>query len=195
MLVTSVRLNHLPVLRNPPPWLQVDIVGRYPSADDWVGRAREHWRAWRHIEGNHQEQSRLALHPRVRLHAWHPQTVYRVLSEADIGIIPIDRDAPVLEGALPPAWSVKSENRLTLKMAVGLPVVATPIPAYKPVVRHGENAFFADTRDDWLSVLQELRCPELRRRVGDAARQSVLARFSLDRQAARLSAVLRTLAA
>lgn len=195
ILVTSFRLNHLPLLRSPPPWLRVDIVGRYPRDRDWIGRAREHWRSWHESQSTRREQLRLALHPRIRLHAWTFETVYQLLPQADIGIIPVERDVPIGDGSPPPDWSVKSENRLTLKMAVGLPVIATPIPSYKPVVRHGENAFLAETEDDWFRVLQDLRSPELRSKVGLAARQSVISKFSLERQAERLITVLRALVA
>lgn len=75
-------------------------------------------------------------------------------------------------------WMRKSENRLTMKMALGLPVVASPVPAYLDIVEQGVNGFIATTPADWHRCLAELRDPALRRSMGMRARQSVLERFS-----------------
>lgn len=116
------------------------------------------------------------------------------MAQADIAVIPIDtREAPTASN-LPPAWKVKSENRLTLKMALGLPVVATPIPSYESIVEHGVNAFFVRTPADWRTCLDALRDPARRREMGSAARASVSRRYSMDAQARRLTAVLDSLA-
>jgi glycosyltransferase involved in cell wall biosynthesis len=90
-------------------------------------------------------------------------------------------------------WKVKSENRLTLKMAMGLPVVATPIPAYEPVVEQGVNGFLARSMDEWMQHLGALRDPALRMSMGQQARQTALTRYSMDRQAEKLIAVLQGL--
>jgi glycosyltransferase involved in cell wall biosynthesis len=80
-----------------------------------------------------------------------------------------------------------------MKMAVGLPVIATPIPAYEPVMEHGRAGFFARSRDDWMTYLEALRDPVHRRRIGQQARESVLARYSREEQARRLIEVLHEL--
>jgi len=122
---------------------------------------------------------------------WREDRVYQALLDADIGIIPIETDAT--QGALLPGWQVKSENRLTLKMAVELPVIATPIPAYEPVIVQGQNGFLAKDQTDWLDCLAALREPGLRQQMGQTARQTTLAGYSMELQAQRLIAVLRGL--
>ena len=191
VLVTSSRLDELPVLGMPPPWLHVHIVGHYPPRAALVSRMREHWRAWQRSPARRGRQLRLALNPRVTLHAWDPEGVYGHLTRADIGIIPIDRQPPLRPGEAPPDWSVKSENRLTLKMSIGLPVVATPIPSYEPLVRQGSNGYLVSTRTEWLEVLTRLRDPAHRAAISQAARDSVAQPFSMQHQAERLLAVLR----
>lgn len=192
VLVTSLGLNRLPVLVNPPGWLQVTIVGRYPAAGRRLQRLREaRWQlagqaSWR-------EQLRylhFLANPGIKRAAWDADRVYDAIQQADIGIIPIETDAT--QGALE-RWQVKSENRLTLKMAMGLPVIATPIPAYEPVIQQGQNGFLAHTRAEWLSYLSALRDPALRRSIGQQARQTALAEYSMERQAEKLIAVLRGL--
>jgi len=69
-------------------------------------------------------------------------------------------------------------------------VIATPVPSYLPVIQHGANGFLAATPEDWLRYLDDLRDPDLRRMVGERARQSVLDRFSQETQAKNLLAVL-----
>jgi hypothetical protein len=190
VLVTSSRLDELPVLGNPPPWLQVHVVGHYPERHDWTARARSAWRHWQQQPDRHGHQLRMAMNPRIRVHAWGPESVYQHLVNADMGIIPIQRQPP-LDSVPAPAWSVKSENRLTLKMAVGLPVVATPIPAYEHAIGDAKSALLVQDRFDWLAALRSLRDPDARKQIGQSARTAVLEPFGIQRQAERLAGVLR----
>lgn len=190
VLVTSAALDRLPLLGRPPCWLKVTIVGRYSPSGDRLRRWREHQWAmaaksglverWRFL--------RFLADDRIACEAWGADSVYQAMQRADIGIIPIEVD-PVRDPT--GEWKVKSENRLTLKMAMGLPVVATPIPSYEPVVEQGINGFLARSTDEWLRHLSALRDPALRMSVGQQARQTALTRYSMDRQAEKLIAVLQ----
>jgi glycosyltransferase involved in cell wall biosynthesis len=195
VLVTSSSLTRLPILGNPPSWLEVSIVGRYPPVGNWRRRMKE--ARWKFLKLPREERMtflRFMLHPRVHCHAWDPVGVYGALERADIGIIPVEFVDEEPSACLPvPLWSIKSENRLTMKMAIGLPVVASPIPSYTPVMRSGVNGFFAATRGEWIERLEALRDPALRRAMGERARESVLQRYSMDEQARRLIHILRGL--
>lgn len=189
-LVTSARLTTLPVLRVPPRWLQLHVVGRYDMGEHPL-------RTFLHAMAADSRESRwaqlsFALSRNIRQIPWSLQRTYEELESADIGTIPI-AGGPCTDTANPPMWMRKSENRLTLMMAAGLPVVATPIPAYESVIEQGVTGFLARSRADWLQALEQLRRPELRRSMGQAARQAVLQRFSKERQAQRLLGVLRSL--
>ena len=192
VLVTSSSLDRLPVLANPPSWLHVTIVGRYSSTSETLQRWREtRWRladqaGWR-------EKLRylnFLTNPRIQRVAWEADGVYDAMQQADVGIIPVETDPT--RGALS-RWQVKSENRLTMKMAMGLPVIATPIPAYEPVIRQGQNGFLAHNTAEWQSYLSALRDPGLRQSIGQQARQTALAAYSMERQAEKLISVLRGL--
>ena len=189
VLVTSAALDALPVLGSPPDWLQVTVVGRYAPRRD--RRARLNRLRWALVEksgfASRLAYLRFLVNRRICCEAWDAAGVYEYLARADIGIIPVD-SAPWVAGVGVPApgWKLKSENRLTLKMSVGLPVVATPIPAYEPVITQGANGYLAQSRAQWLEALDALRDPEARRRIGQAARASVLHRFSQQEQARRL---------
>ena len=189
VLVTSARLDSLPVLGTLPDWLQVTVVGRYAPGQDILSRFNQ--ARWTLSEQSGLTRRlafiRFLADRRIRCEAWNAEGVYEQLARADIGIIPIDSTPwTAAVGTLPPTWMVKSENRLTLKMAVGLPVVATPIPAYEPVIRQGINGFLATSRTQWLEALDVLRDPDTRRNIGQAARASVLQRYSQQEQARRL---------
>ena len=192
VLVTSLDLDRLPVLVNPPGWLHVTIVGRY-SADR---QSLQRWRETRwQMAGQAGWRGKLRFlnfltNPRIQRVAWEADGVYDAMQQADIGIIPVETDPA--RGALW-RWQVKSENRLTLMMAMGLPVIATPIPAYEPVIRQGQNGYLANNKAEWLSQLSALRDPTLRQRIGQQARQTALAAFSMERQAEKLISVLHGL--
>jgi glycosyltransferase involved in cell wall biosynthesis len=191
VLVTSLDLDYLPVLGKPPDWLEVTIVGRYPPAanirerlsTDWRELARRSW---------HERMTylRFLADGRIRRMAWDPAGVYDAMREADVGIIPIETLPEHEQGMPPPEWKVKSENRLTLKMSIGLPVIATPIPSYEPVIEQGQNGFLAGTREEWIQYLDALRDPALRQAIGQKARESVLKRYSMEEQARRLIEVI-----
>src|SRR5206468_5480658 len=175
----SDNLSFLPVLRTPPHWLELTIVGRYPTADRLIQRLHE---VRRTLATKRDTRERLAylrflVNRRIRCIPWDVAGVYDRMCRADIGIIPIDPQDN-LEG-----WNLKSENRLTMKMCVGLPVIATPIPSYERVIEQGRNGFLARTEHDWLACLDALRDPALRRDMGGTARQTVIKRYSKNEQA------------
>ena len=192
VLVTSLALDRIPVLANPPDWLHVSMVGRYAGRSQRLQRWRE--TRWQFLtQAGWREKLRFSnflINPRIQRIAWDANGVYDLMEQADIGIIPIETD-PVL-GALW-RWEVKSENRLTLMMAMGLPVIATPIPAYERVIQQAKNGFLANNTSEWLSYLSALRDPDLRQRIGQEARQSALDAYSMKLQAEKLIAVLRAL--
>jgi glycosyltransferase involved in cell wall biosynthesis len=192
VLVTSSLLTDLPVLASPPAWLNVTIVGPYPGPSTPLRRLRDAARQLRdQPSANWLPSVGFAMSSRIRCVPWHPVRVYQELQAADVGIIPVDEGAPPHRGETVPAWQVKSENRLTLKMCMGLPVVASPVPSYAPVVDQGVNGFILTSRADWLACLDALREPALRRQIGQRARQAVLERYSQQEQARRLIAALQ----
>jgi len=192
VLVTSAEMLRLPVLPALPPWLEVTIVGRYAASP--LARLRSARWTYQQLP-RHQRLPllRFLFNRRIRCVPWHPERVYDAMREADIGIIPIERMPVHAPGTPAPDWKVKSENRLTMKMAIGLPVIATPIPSYEPAVQQGVNAYLAETPADWLACLKSLRDPAARAAMGQAARESALRRYSMQEQARLLSTALKEL--
>ena len=133
---------------------------------------------------------RFLANRRIKRVQWHPETVYQRMAAADIGIIPVEVIDDPVPGAQISWWQVKSENRLTMKMSIGLPVIAGPVPSYLPVIDQGRNGYIAETAHEWLKCLEQLRDPTTRREIGELARDSVTRRFSKEAQAAKLITIL-----
>lgn len=114
---------------------------------------------------------------------WSEEAEVECLHRFDVGIMPLADDA----------WSQgKCAYKLIQYMAVGLPVVASPIGMNRKVVAHGENGFLAATPEEWLDALRMLaNDPDLRRRMGEAGRLRVERDFALTPAAPRLIEALR----
>ena len=79
-------------------------------------------------------------------------------------------------------------------MGAGLSVIASPIPAYRTVVESGLNGYLAASSEDWAAAFSALRDPEVRRAVGEAARQSAWTRFAPEVVGGRWTTLLEELA-
>jgi len=102
---------------------------------------------------------------------WKRETWLQELSKADIAVV-------ISRYWLQPC---KSNGRATQAMALGLPTLVSPLKAYQEIVAHGENAFICDSPENWEKHLRLLRdSPDLRRKIGIAARKSVVEKYSMD---------------
>jgi L-malate glycosyltransferase len=91
---------------------------------------------------------------------------------------------PELSVSILPSHSEGLSNALLESMAAGLPVVATRVGGTPEAVQDGENGLLVSTGDS--SSLAEAICrlldaPDFAARLGQAARRSVAARFSMSR--------------
>ena len=90
---------------------------------------------------------------------WEMDTWQRHLEQCAIAIAPADAERQ----------PCKSNNRVTTYMALGMPVIAAPLDAYKRIIRHGVNGFIAESAEDWKACLLALRDDLLRRQMGGRA--------------------------
>jgi glycosyltransferase involved in cell wall biosynthesis len=121
-------------------------------------------------------------HPSIEALSWSEQTEVRLIQGMDIGIMPLD-DTPWSRG--------KCGYKLIQYMACGVPVIASPVGVNSTIVEHGVNGFIAETEEDWRQALMTLiESPDLRRRMGQAARQKVEREYSLATHAPRVAALL-----
>jgi glycosyltransferase involved in cell wall biosynthesis len=113
---------------------------------------------------------------------WTEESEIARIAAFDVGIMPL-HDTPWERG--------KCAYKLIQVMAAGKPVIASPVGANRQVVQHGVNGFLADTPEEWSDALRKLAAdPELRRRMGEAARRTVEESYAAEVVVPRLAAIL-----
>ncbi len=122
----------------------------------------------------------------VRLVPWRADSEADDLRPLDVGLMPLPDDA----------WSRGKCGMKALQyMALGIPPVVAPVGVNATLVSHGVSGFHARHDDEWIAALLRLiRAPELRARLGMAARATVEREFSAAVQAPRVAALLRDVA-
>ncbi|MGE5533259.1 MAG: glycosyltransferase [Bacillota bacterium] len=117
---------------------------------------------------------------------WLPVNQFiREISDFDIFMAPI-KDTPWYNG--------KSALRVGIGMALGIPVVASPVGEQKYLIKNRQNGFIATSEEDWYYYLKLLIQDEkLRRSIGYSGRQTVERELSLEVCGAKLIEVLKNL--
>lgn len=117
---------------------------------------------------------------------WREETEVDEIRRFDVGIMPLP-DEPWARG--------KCGFKLIQYMACGLPVVASPVGVNSDIVTDEINGFLATSTDEWVRALKRLQSDAgLKRRMGEAGRQRVEARYSLQVTAPRMVRLLETIA-
>jgi glycosyltransferase involved in cell wall biosynthesis len=101
---------------------------------------------------------------------WSREEEVAQMQRLDVGLYPLPDDDWVLG---------KAGLKVIQYMAFGLPSVSSNIGTAIWQVKDGVNGFLVDTPEQWLETLERLcRDPELRRRIGAAARTEAVAHYS-----------------
>src|SRR3989338_7001780 len=114
---------------------------------------------------------------------WSMEEEIRDLKTFDIGIMPMpDND-----------WTRgKCGFKAILYMNMGIPCVCSPVGMNKEIITDGINGFLASTEEEWVEKLSLLiKVPELRNRIGIAARKTVEERYSVKVNAPKYLEVLK----
>lgn len=96
-------------------------------------------------------------------HTWTQDGWPSVMNECDVVLCPQRSDVQ-------PA---KSSVKATVAMALGLPVICSPIQSYKEIIKNGENGFICETNEQWKDALIKLKDSKLREKIGKAGKESV----------------------
>ena len=118
---------------------------------------------------------------------WHADTEVEDLTPCDIGIMPLPDDA----------WSKGKCGLKALQfMALGTPVICSPVGVNTDIIQDGENGYIADSEDEWVEKLGALiRSAESRKRIGLAGRATVEERYSATVQAPRVFEIFESVIA
>jgi glycosyltransferase involved in cell wall biosynthesis len=115
---------------------------------------------------------------------WSEETEVSEINKFDIGIMPL-YDSPFERG--------KCGYKLIQYMACGIPVVASPVGVNKEIVIHGVNGFLAETEEEWMASLNKLLTdPDLRKKMGKSAFESVSTKYSLQAYQSRFVKLLES---
>ena len=111
----------------------------------------------------------LALHGE----AWTAEAELALLKQMEIGLMPLPDDE----------WTRgKCGLKGLVSMSMGAATVMSPVGVNTEIVQHGENGFLARSEDEWVELLARLvDDAALRRRLGDAGRETVVQRYSVAR--------------
>lgn len=112
---------------------------------------------------------------------WSAETEVADLQSSDIGLLPL------IDHSWHP-W--KFFFKTVQYMAVGLPVVARRMGSNAEIIEDGVNGFLVETESEWRDRLRALiEDADLRKRMGAAARQTVVERFSTQVQMPRVVSI------
>ncbi|HEV2903533.1 MAG TPA: glycosyltransferase family 4 protein, partial [Pyrinomonadaceae bacterium] len=116
---------------------------------------------------------------------WRSETEIEDLRPIDIGIMPLPDDL----------WSKGKCGLKALQfMALGIPVICSPVGVNTVIIQDGQNGFVPATEAEWIERLLELlRSSELRNRIGQAGRATVEQTYSAKAQAPRVYEIFRDL--
>ncbi len=103
---------------------------------------------------------------------WIKADEVKEISSFDIGIMPLPDDE----------WA---KGKCGLKglqyMALEVPTIMSPVGVNSEIIRDGENGFLATTTEEWVDKTSRLiESEELRNKVGKAARQTVIEKYSVE---------------
>lgn len=117
--------------------------------------------------------------------AWSEKAEVPTLNSFDIGIMPLPDDE----------WSKgKCGLKALAYMAMETATVASPVGVNTEIIQHGQNGLLASSQADWVHQLSRLiEDAELRKRLGRAARQTVIERYSVHSQRDRYLQAFRQL--
>lgn len=103
---------------------------------------------------------------------WQAETEVGEMATAHIGMMPLP-DGPFEKG--------KCGFKLIQYMAVGLPVLASPVGVNVQIVQNGVNGFTCQTGEEWYSRIRQLLLDEnLRRAMGERSRAIFVDKYSLE---------------
>jgi glycosyltransferase involved in cell wall biosynthesis len=120
-------------------------------------------------------------------HKWSPENEVEVISNFDIGIMPLPDDE----------WSLgKCSMKALLYMSLGIPTVCSDVGMNREVITDGRNGFLAANDEEWFRKLENLIDDRnLRIKLGAKARETVVEKYSMERCADLFGKVIRDLVA
>ena len=120
----------------------------------------------------------------TRFVPWSAESEAREIADSHVGIMPLP-DNEFSRG--------KCGLKALQYMAASRPTIASPVGVNRAIVRTGETGFLAATPNEFTEALLNLAAsPELRAKLGNAARKLVEGHYSAEVGASRFAALVRS---
>jgi glycosyltransferase involved in cell wall biosynthesis len=118
---------------------------------------------------------------------WRAETELADLAAIDIGLMPLPDDN----------WSRGKCGLKALQyMALGIPTICSPVGVNSTIIQDSENGLLARDPSEWVAKLKLLlHSPELRRKLGEAGRQTVAKSYSAEVIAPKVLEIFRSASA
>jgi glycosyltransferase involved in cell wall biosynthesis len=116
---------------------------------------------------------------------WKKESEIEDLAVIDIGIMPLpDND-----------WAKGKCGFKGLQyMSLCIPTVMSPVGVNTEIIRDGENGFLAGSETEWIAKISALiESAELRKKLGNAGRETILAHYSIQSQKQKYLALFDTI--
>lgn len=104
-------------------------------------------------------------------HVWSENS-FSLINTFDISVIPVFYENSEA--------FAKSSNRVIQSMALGLPVIASPIPSYLNVIQNGVNGYICNEIDEWIVTLYNIQNSNLLLEMKMNAYEFALKHYSLE---------------
>lgn len=111
----------------------------------------------------------ISSHPEATVQ-WQIDTWHKALNQATVGVLPVPYS--------PWNWC-KSENRAATMLALGLPVIASPVPSYKRLSKDIPALKIARNGSEFIETLKYLKNAEIRERLIQGVPEHIQNRFGL----------------
>lgn len=98
-----------------------------------------------------------------------------LLQKIDIIVVPVETENSQMVNF------AKTSNRITLPMSLGIPVICSPIPAYKEIIEDGVNGFLCKTYDEYKEKISYLNDIDNRIKIGRHSIEDIKHKFSKEK--------------
>jgi len=127
-------------------------------------------------------ESELIPAERIEFVQWSREVEVEALQTMSVGIMPLF-DTPWTRG--------KCSFKMLQYMAVGLPVIVSPVGMNNEVLSKGDIGFAANTDEQWYDALESLyKEKQLRAKLGDKGREVIEQNFAAEKVVSKLYSIL-----
>jgi hypothetical protein len=113
----------------------------------------------------------IPVSPKHIFNVWTPYTWAEQARTCSVALCYQDKDK----------FPAKGNVKVTMPMALGIPVIASPIESYMEAIEHGITGYIVLEKQEWVNALIDFKNPQRRMNMGLMARQKALTDYSTEK--------------